>query len=104
MHKALIALLIALSSSSIPYGLANPPAAATASALAEGEVRRVDRDAGRITLRHGPIASLGMPAMTMAFRVQDAAWLEGLRAGDRVRFEAVHLDGAYVITRLERLK
>lgn len=80
-----------------------PQAQASASAtLAEGEVRRVDRAQGRLTLRHGPIESLNMPPMTMVFRVQDPAWLEGLKPGDNIRFQAERVNGTYTITRLER--
>ncbi len=73
-----------------------------ATSLAEGEVRRVDRAQGRLTLRHGPIESLNMPPMTMVFRVQDPSLLEGLMPGDRVRFEVQRIDGAYTVTRLEK--
>jgi len=76
--------------------------AAAGASLADGEVRRVDPAQGRLTLKHGPIASLDMPPMTMVFRVQDASLLEGLKPGDRVRFEAQRIDGAYVVTRLEK--
>jgi Cu/Ag efflux protein CusF len=76
--------------------------AAAAASLAEGEVRRVDRAQGRLTLRHGPIEHLDMPPMTMVFRVQDPSLLEGLVPGDRVRFEAQRIDGAYTVTRLEK--
>ena len=76
--------------------------AAAAASPAEGEVRRVDRAQGRLTLRHGPIESLNMPPMTMVFRVQDPGLLEGLQPGDRVRFEAQRIDGAYTVIRLEK--
>ena len=69
---------------------------------AEGEVRRVDRAQGRVTLRHGPIESLNMPPMTMVFRVQDPAWLENIKPGDNIRFQAERIDGTYTILRLER--
>ncbi len=72
------------------------------ASLAEGEVRKVDHAQGRLTLRHGPIESLAMPPMTMVFRVQDPGLLEELKPGDRVRFEARRIDGAYVVTRLEK--
>lgn len=77
-------------------------ATAAAGGLAEGEVRRVDRAQGRVTLRHGPIESLNMPPMTMVFRVQDPAWLEGLKPGDVVRFQAERVNGVYTVTRIER--
>ncbi|MGQ9686357.1 MAG: copper-binding protein [Thiobacillaceae bacterium] len=75
---------------------------ATAASPAEGEVRRVDLAQGRLTLRHGPIESLGMPPMTMVFRVQDLGLLDGLKPGDRVRFEARRRDGVYTVVWLEK--
>ena len=78
------------------------PAAAAASAMADGEVRRVDRDAQKITIRHGPIPSLDMPqAMTMVYRVKDPALLDQVKAGDKVRFQAAKVNGAYTVTRIE---
>lgn len=69
--------------------------------LVAGVVRRVDKAAGRITLSHGPLAGLGMPAMTMSFRVKDAAWLDRVHAGDTVRFAAESINGALTVVRLE---
>jgi Cu/Ag efflux protein CusF len=69
--------------------------------LTEGEVRKVDRDAKKITIRHGPIVNLDMPAMTMVFQVRDAALLEKVQAGDKVRFAAEKTGGAYAVTHIE---
>jgi Cu/Ag efflux protein CusF len=69
--------------------------------LADGEVRRVDREQQRVTLRHGPIPSLDMPPMTMVFRVGDPALLDGLNAGDKVRFDAEKIGSHYTVTRIE---
>lgn len=81
------------------------PAAATshegAAALTDGEVRRVDRDAMKITIRHGPIPNLDMPAMSMVFQVKDAALLDKAKAGDKVRFSAEKTGSQYVVTRIE---
>lgn len=82
-------------------GDAGQPAAAS-SEYSAGEVRRVDREAQKITLRHGPIPSLGMPDMTMVFRVSDPKALEGLKQGDKVRFKAAKIGGQYTLTALER--
>lgn len=71
---------------------------------AEAEVRRINRDAKKITLRHGPIRNLDMPAMTMVFQVRDPALLEVAREGDRVRFAAEKLQGAHVVTAIEVLR
>ena len=79
-------------------------AAAPGAALNEGEVRKVDREAGRISLKHGPITNLGMPPMTMMFKARDAAMLEQLKAGDKVRFAVELVGGQYTVTRVERVQ
>src|SRR5688500_8653413 len=70
--------------------------------LSEGEVRKVDKDAKKITIKHGPLANLDMPAMTMVFQVRDPAMLEQVKAGDKVRFQAEKVGGAFTITKLEQ--
>ena len=69
---------------------------------AEGEVRKVDKDAKKITLKHGPIKNLDMPGMTMVFQVKDAALLDKLAAGDKVMFTAEQQQGAMVMTGVEK--
>ena len=83
-----------------PAGVAQAPSAA----MADGEVRKVDRDAGKVTLKHGYIKSLDMPPMTMVFQVKDRAVLDRLKAGDKVRFAAEEKAGAYVVTAIEPAK
>lgn len=80
--------------------------AATASApaandMADAEVRKVDKDAAKITLKHGEIKSLEMPPMTMVFNVKDKAMLDQLKAGDKVRFKAVNEAGKYTVTDIQ---
>jgi len=70
----------------------------------EGEVRKVDAEQGKVTLRHGPLVNLDMPAMTMVFTAADPRLLEGLKQGDKVRFTADKKDGTYFVTALEVLK
>ena len=79
-------------------------AAAAAAPLADGEVRRVDREQGKVTLKHGPIANLDMPAMTMVFKVADAKLLDAIKQGDKVKFAAATVDGAYTVTAIEVAK
>ena len=69
--------------------------------MADGEVRRIDKDAGRVTLKHGEIKSLDMPPMTMVFALRDKTLLDGLKAGDKVRFKAVNEAGRYTITSMQ---
>jgi Cu/Ag efflux protein CusF len=68
----------------------------------DGEVKKVDPDAGKITLKHGEIKNLDMPAMQMSFRVSDPTWLKTLQVGDRVKFTADKVGGQFTITTLEK--
>jgi Cu/Ag efflux protein CusF len=72
--------------------------------LSDGEVRKVDKDNKKLTLRHGPLQNLDMPAMTMVFQVSDEAMLDKLQAGDKVRFRAEKQDGKFTVTRLEAVR
>jgi len=72
--------------------------------MAEGEVRKIDKEAKKITLKHGEIKNLEMPAMTMVFQVSDAAILDKVQAGDKVRFKAEKTGGGYAVTALEPAK
>ena len=71
------------------------------SAMAEGEVRKVDKDAKKITIKHGPLQKLDMPAMTMVFQVKDPALLEKVKVGDKIRFDAEKVGGGFVVTNIE---
>jgi Cu(I)/Ag(I) efflux system protein CusF len=72
--------------------------------LTDGEIRKVDKDAKKITIRHGPIPNLDMPAMTMVFQVKDPTMLDQVKAGDRIKFAADKAGGAYTITQIEVTK
>ncbi|BDT67822.1 hypothetical protein os1_20000 [Comamonadaceae bacterium OS-1] len=67
----------------------------------DGEVRKVDLSAQKITLQHGEIKNLDMPPMRMVFQVKKPALLEGVKAGDKVRFTAEQINGALVVTDLQ---
>lgn len=64
----------------------------------EGEVKRIDPDSGKVTLKHGEIKNLDMPAMQMSFRAADPAWLKTLQVGDKVKFDAAKVNGQFTIT------
>jgi Cu/Ag efflux protein CusF len=70
--------------------------------MAQGEVRRIDKENKKITLRHGEIKNLNMPPMSMVFQVRDPALLDKVLIGDKVRFRAVEEDGTLVITEMEK--
>jgi Cu(I)/Ag(I) efflux system periplasmic protein CusF len=67
----------------------------------EGEVKKVDLDAGKVTLKHGEIKNLDMPAMQMAYRVTDPAWLKRLQVGDKVTFTADKVNGQFTVTTMD---
>lgn len=78
--------------------------AQAAADMADGEVRKVDTDNKKITLKHGEIKNLDMPGMTMVFQVKDPAMLEKVKSGDKVRFTAEKLNGALTVTNIEPVK
>ena len=81
------------------------PAQAPADAqMVEAVVKKVDKSAGKATLSHGPLPNLGMPAMTMVFRVKDAAMLDKVKTGDKVKFKAEKVQGDYTVTELAPAK
>lgn len=76
------------------------PVAGHQAALSDGEVKKVDKDTGRLTIKHGPLENLGMPGMTMVFGVKDASALDALKTGDKIKFVAEKVEGRYVVTQL----
>jgi len=73
-------------------------AMAASGDMAEGEIRKVDMDTKKITIKHGEIKNLDMPGMTMVFQVKDPAMLDKVKAGDKIRFKAEKTGGAIVVT------
>lgn len=75
--------------------------ASQAKAVVNGEVRKVDTEQGKLTLAHDPIPNLGMPKMTMVFRVKDKTVLDQIKSGDKVKFAADRIDGQLTVTALQ---
>ena len=69
--------------------------------MTDGEVRKVDLEGGKLTLKHADIKSLDMPGMTMVFVVKDKAMLDKLKTGDKVKFKAVNEAGKFTVTDLK---
>ena len=92
--------------SGAPTGMAAPARAMASSSadMAEGEIRKVDSENKKVTIKHGVIKSLDMPAMTMVFQVKDTAMLDKVKAGDKVRFTAEKANGAIVVTDIQPAK
>lgn len=72
--------------------------------MSDGEVRKIDKEAGKVTIKHGPIENLGMPPMTMVYRVKDQAMLDQVKTGDKIKFTAEKSGGAFTVTRIETAK
>jgi Cu/Ag efflux protein CusF len=109
LHSFLGSVLLAFASVAAWPAHAQPAGTATAekespAELSEGEVRKVDKDNGKITLKHGPIKNLDMPPMTMVFQVSDPALLGKVQAGDKIRFAAIDNAGKLTVTRIEPAK
>jgi len=80
-------------------------AAAWAQALTEGVVRKVDASANKITIKHGPMKKFDMEeGMTMVYAVKDPAMLKSVKAGDKIKFDAEHENGQYIVTKIEKAK
>lgn len=75
-----------------------------ASDITEGEVRKVNQETGKVTIQHGDIRHLGMPAMTMAFSVNTPGLLDGVQTSDKVKFKVIKENDRLVITELQRIK
>ncbi len=75
--------------------------ATSAEDVVNGEVRKIDKGAKKITLRHGEMPNLEMPAMTMVFQVKDPAFLDAVKVGDKVKFKAQKIGGALVVVEIQ---
>ena len=99
-----IAMVSVLTGTALTTAHAAETAASTAAASSQAEVRKIDSANQKITLRHGPLANLGMPPMTMVFSVKDAAELEGLKVGDKVQFVAQQQGSQFVASELQAVQ
>ena len=102
INIAALSAALALSLGSAAQSAA--PAPVKATEMAEGEVRKVDKENKKITLKHGEIKSLDMPPMTMVFQVDDAAMLDKVAPGDKVRFAASNDGGKLKISEIQPMK
>ena len=103
-----VSLLAAASLWTLAHAQTTPAAAASASAqmadMTDGEVRKIDKENKKITLKHGEIKNLQMPGMTMVFQVKDPAMLDSVKQGDKVMFKAEKSGGAMVVTEMHPAK
>ena len=76
----------------------------TAAAMSDGEVRKIDKETGKITIKHGPIKHLDMPPMSMVFTAKDPALLDRVKVGDKIRFHAADEAGKMIVTDIQLAK
>lgn len=69
-----------------------------------GTVKKIDEAQGKLTIDHGPIKNLDMDAMSMVFRAGEPAMLKGLKAGDKIKFDADRVNGQITVTKLQKTK
>ena len=96
-------LSLAPTEAATPAGVAQTQSASGAETN-EGEVRKVDKDNKKITIKHGPLKALDMPGMTMVFGVKDDTVLDKVQPGEKVQFQAEKIDGKFVVTAIEALR
>ena len=77
------------------------PKAIAAAPMSEGEVRKIDKSAAKVTIKHGQLQNLDMPPMTMVFRVKDPAMLDQLKEGDKIKFTADRVDGVLTVVEVQ---
>ena len=87
-----------------PMGAMKMDKPATAADMTEGEIRKVDKETKKITIKHGDIKNLDMPGMTMLFQVRDPAMLDMVKPGDKVRFKAEKAATGIVVTEIQLAK
>lgn len=108
---ALFAAAISIAGSGAVLAATDAPAGASAAGtttatakLTAGEVRKVDAEQGKVTIKHEPIANLDMPAMTMVFKAGKPELLKTIQAGDKIEFRAENVAGAFVVTDIKPVK
>lgn len=106
LTKVVFAAAIALSSASMgSFAHAQQaPVTAAQTEMSDGEIKKVDKEAAKLTIKHGELKNLGMSSMTMVFKVQDPAMLDKVKQGDKVRFAADKVGGALTVTSIEAAK
>ena len=78
--------------------------AAAAPGWTDGEVRKMDKATGKLTLKHGEIKHMDMPGMTMVFTAKDKSLLTGIKPGDKIKFMAVSEGGKLIVTDIQPIR
>ena len=101
-----VALILPVSLPALAQGHAGHGSmgAAQSASKIDGEIRKIDKAAGKVTIKHGEIKSIGMAPMTMVFKVKDPALLDKVAVNDKVKFNVIQSGGDYVVTAIEKAK
>ena len=101
---AISALLVGIASPLSSFAqTAEPGKSETAqpASMTEGEVKKVDLDNGKVTIKHGDIKHLEMPGMTMVFTAKDKSLLANVKPGDKILFMVLNLGGKLTLTEIQ---
>lgn len=98
ISKFAIGVALALSATSASF------AADAVAPMSDGEITKIDKGAGKLTIRHGELKNLGMPPMTMVFRAKNAAMVDQAAVGAKIKFVAEKVGGALTVVQLETAK
>lgn len=102
MRKNILVLMVAMAAM-LTVAMASRGLAQ--SELTDGLVTKIDISASKITIKHGPMKKFDMEdGMTMVYRVQDAAMLTAVKAGDKIKFDADHVNGQFIVTKIQKAK
>lgn len=102
LAKAALIATLTLFSVSGAYAQSEPATAPSSNSMSTGEVKKIDKSAGKVTIKHGPLQNLGMDPMTMVFRVKDPAMLDQVKVGDKINFVAEEPNGQLTVTKMEK--
>jgi Cu/Ag efflux protein CusF len=100
--KAVFIAHLALAAVATVHVQAAQANAGTTDSMSTGEIKKVDKDAGKLTIKHGPLKNIGMGAMTMIFKTKDPAMLNQVKEGDKINFVAENANGQLTVTKLEK--
>ena len=95
---------LALAATDMPSRTTAAALPATVVKLTVGEVRKVDLEQGKLTIKHEALENLDMPGMTMVFKASDANLLKNVKQGDKILFRAEKTDAGFMVVRLEQAK
>ncbi len=108
LTKISLSILLAASAASPLYAedakvqsAAAPEKSELHATMSEGEIRKINKEIGKVTIKHGPLQNLDMPGMTMLFRLQDPAMFDQIKEGDKIKFVADKIDGTFVVKSLQ---